>query len=306
MKQRLDMRICTFLLFFLACMATDQTGASVPVFDGPSAFQYLQKQCEFGPRDPGSRGHEACRDYLVATLRSCADQVELQRFPVSFGTPRKTVSGSNIIARFQPALSQRLLLCAHWDTRPWADMDADVANRRTPILGANDGASGVAVLLEIARLLKQQKTTLGIDIVLFDAEDLGESHKPNSYARGSAAFADAYAGRMHPRFGILLDMIGDRDLQIYWETYSLQFAAPVVHKVWQYAQSMGISEFVAREGYAVFDDHMPLLQKGIPCIDIIDFDYPYWHTLEDRPDKCSAASLEKVGRVITAVIYGER
>jgi glutaminyl-peptide cyclotransferase len=300
------MRIGNIVLLFLAYMVTDQTSAAVPVFNGQAAFQYLQKQCDFGPRDPGSSGYVACREYLLATLRTMADQVEVQKFPITFGSPRKTVSASNIIARFQPALHQRLLLCAHWDTRPWADMDAKPANRRLPILGANDGASGVAVLLEIARLLKAQKTTLGIDLVLFDGEDIGESHKPNSYARGSAAFAEMYGDKIHPRFGILLDMVGDSDLQIFYESYSVQSAAPVVRQVWQYAQAMGISEFVMQEGYAIYDDHMPLLQKGIPCIDIIDFDYPYWHTMDDRPDKCSAASLEKVGRVITAVMYGEQ
>jgi hypothetical protein len=300
------MRIGNIVLLFLACMKAHPTSATVPVFSGQAAFQQLQKQCEFGSRDPGSSGYVACRDYLISTLRTLADEVEIQKFPISFGSPRKTVTASNIIAKFQPALRERLLLCAHWDTRPWADMDSKPANRRLPILGANDGASGVAILLEIARLLKEQKTTLGIDIVLFDGEDIGESHKPNSYARGSAAFAEMYGNKIRPRFGILLDMVGDSDLQIYYESYSMQSAGAIVRQVWQYAQAMGISEFVMQEGYAVFDDHMPLLQKGIPCIDIIDFDYPYWHTLEDRPDKCSSASLEKVGRVVTAVIYGEK
>jgi len=283
-----------------------QTPSAIPVFDGEKAFAQLVKQCSFGPRNPGSAGYQKCRDYLLQTMRTCADQTLPQTFPYSFGKPRVSVEGMNIMARFQPQKQTRLLFCAHWDTRPWADMDADPKNHNKPILGANDGASGVAVLLELARLLQQQKPELGIDLVLFDGEDAGESHIPNSYAKGSAAFAAAYGASLHPRFAVLLDMIGDKNLQIPYESYSLQAAPNIVHTVWQKAQELGVSEFVPSEGYAIFDDHVPLLRVGIPCIDLIDFDYPHWHTMQDVPDNCSAASLEKVGRVLTAVIYGEK
>ena len=138
-----------------------------PQFDGKSAFAFLEKQCDFGPRNPGSQGHRLCKDYLVNTLKQYADEVNTQQFLFTFGTPAQSVTATNIIARFQPKMSNRILLCAHWDTRPWADSDPDPKNHNTPIIGANDGASGVAVLMEIARLLKQQKTAVGVDIVFF-------------------------------------------------------------------------------------------------------------------------------------------
>ncbi len=282
------------------------TQSNIPVFDSEKAFAQLVAQCAFGPRNPGSAGYRKCRDWLLQTCRGYADQTIPHSFPLSFGTPPVSVQATNIIARFQPQKEQRLLLCAHWDTRPWADMDADAKNHKTPILGANDGASGVAVLLELARLLHLQKPALGVDLVFFDGEDAGQSHIPNSFAKGSAAFAAAYGSDFRPRFAVLLDMIGDKNLQIPYESYSLQAAPHIVQKIWQKARELGVQEFVPWEGYAVFDDHVPLLRVGIPCIDLIDFDYPHWHTLQDVPENCSAASLEKVGRVLTAVIYGEK
>lgn len=283
-----------------------QAPVAVPVFDGTRAFDQLQKQCEFGPRNPGSVGYKNCRDYLIQMMQRYAEQTILQPFLLHFGRPTQTLQATNIIARFHPQKEPRLLLCAHWDTRPWADMDPDPKNRTRPILGANDGASGVAVLLELARLLQLSKPALGVDIVFFDGEDVGDSHLPSTFCHGATAFAETYGNRFGYRFGILLDMVGDKDLQIFYESYSLQSAPQIVHKVWQQAQALGISEFIGQEGYAVYDDHMPLLRVGIPCIDIIDFDYPHWHTLQDVPANCSAASLEKVGRVVTAIVYGER
>jgi glutaminyl-peptide cyclotransferase len=300
------MQVLSFFLLLAAGTINCQSPESVPIFDGAKAFSQLKKQCDFGPRNPGSIGYKKCRDYLIKTMQLYAEQTTLQTFPLSLGNPRQSLEATNIIARFQVQNDQRILLCAHWDTRPWADMDPIPLNRNKPILGANDGASGVAVLMEIARLLRLQKSRVGVDLVLFDGEDEGESHIPNSYALGSAAFAETYGNRFRPRFGILLDMIGDKYLQIPYEAYSLQNAPHVVHKVWQKAQALGIDEFVAQEGFSIYDDHLPLLRVGIPCIDVIDFDYPHWHTLQDIPDNCSAFSLEKVGRVLTAVIYGEK
>jgi len=287
-----------FVIASLRCSAKD-----LPAFDGENAYKYLLKQCDFGPRNPGSQGYVKCRDYLIRTLGLFADQVSTQSFMLSFEPPPTTVSATNIIARFQPEKEERILLCAHWDTRPWADQDPDPKNHNKPILGANDGASGVAVLLQIATILHKQKPPVGVDIVLFDGEDVGHSGSERSYARGSAAFASELGGSFRPKFGILLDMIGDADLKIYQEAYSAQYAPSVVKKVWDKAALLAIDEFVPQVMYAVFDDHIPLLEVGIPCIDLIDFDYPYWHTLEDTPDKCSAESLEKIGRLLVALIY---
>ncbi|HPR87489.1 MAG TPA: M28 family peptidase [bacterium] len=276
-----------------------------PPFDAARAYAQLKKQCEFGPRVPGSLPHQRCRDWLLATLRSAAGEVTTQDFIHTFGSPRQSARASNIIANFQPQKGERILLCAHWDSRPWADQDPDPKNHTKPILGANDGGSGVAVLLEIARLLQQKPPRCGVDIVLFDAEDQGTEGDERSYAKGAQHFARSLVSSYHPRFGILLDMVGDANLNIYQEHYSLQYARPVVDKVWEAAARSGVTEFIPQPGYAVYDDHLPLLERGIPCIDLIDFDYPPWHTLADTPDKCSPASLEKVGRVLLQVIYSQ-
>lgn len=301
LRYRLPMMLSLFSLgVTLSCGAQEP-----PVFNSALAFAQLKKQCDFGPRVPGSPAHQHCRDWLVTALRGYADQVTTQDFIHTFGSPRQSARASNIIANFQPQKGERILLCAHWDSRPWADQDPDPKNHSKPILGANDGASGVAVLLEIARLLKQKPPRCGVDIVLFDAEDQGMEGDERSYAKGAQHFARAVVPSFHPRFGILLDMIGDADLTIYQEQNSLHYARAVVDKVWEAAGRSGVTEFVARPGYAVFDDHLPLLERGIPCIDLIDFDYPHWHTLADTPDKCSPASLEKVGRVLLQVLYSE-
>ncbi len=296
-------KLIPIVLFIFVKISFSQT---MPAFEGDKAFRYLQKQCDFGPRTPGSTGHRQCLDYLTTTLQQYADQVTVQQFMFSFGKPKRTMTAGNVIARFQPQKRDRILLCAHWDTRPWADNDPDPANRQKPVLGANDGASGVAVLLHIAELLAKQPTTLGIDIVLFDAEDAGDHYQDRTWAQGAEAFAREYARSFNPRYAILLDMIGDADLNIYREQYSVMYAKPIVDKIWNKAAEFGIYEFVADVGYAVYDDHVPLLRAGIQCADIIDFDYTYWHTINDTPGQCSAKSLEKVGRVVTAVIYEEK
>jgi len=290
-----------FMVFitFAACGCAQNP----PVFDGARAFAILEKQCEFGARVPGTPAHQKCRDYLITALRGYADQVTTQEFLHTFGKPPQSARATNIIANFQPARRDRVLLCAHWDCRHICDEDPDPKKRTLPVMGANDGASGVAVLLEIARLLKARPPRQGVDIVLFDAEDQGMQGDDRSYARGSQYFARHVEPTYHPRYGILLDMIGDKDLLIYQEAFSVQMARPIVDKVWAAAQRLGISEFVPQVGYAVFDDHVPLLERGIACIDVIDFDYPHWHTSHDTPDKCSAASLEKVGRVVVEVLY---
>jgi hypothetical protein len=293
------------ILVCCAALAFSASGASskVPKFDSGKAFAFLLKQCEIGPRNPGSEGHRKCRDYLQATLARYTDSVRTQPFPLRFGRPEKTVEAYNIIARFQPQKKQRILLCAHWDTRPWSDEDPDPEKHDTPVLGANDGASGVAVLLEVARLLHEHKAPVGVDIVLFDGEDAGTSGDMNSWAQGSQHFARTLAPQDRPVFGVLIDMIGDADLVITQEANSLAAARPVVEKVWKIARELGCTAFKPRRGSSIMDDHIPLLQVGIPCIDLIDMDYPYWHTTADTPDKCSAASLDQVGRVLVHLIY---
>ncbi len=296
------------VLLLLACSAapgsaTPGAADKVPKFDSGKAFAFLLKQCEIGPRNPGSQGQLKGRDYLVATLAQYADKVTTQPFPLRFGRPEQTVEAYNVIARFQPENKERILLCAHWDTRPWADEDPDPEKHDTPIIGANDGASGVAVLLEVARLLHEHEPPVGVDIVLFDGEDAGTSGRMYSWAQGSQYYAQNLAPQDRPVFGVLIDMIGDADLKIDKEANSMAAAGHVVERVWKIARDLGCTAFSPERGSSIMDDHIPFLQVGIPVIDLIDLDYPHWHTIADTPDKCSARSLDQVGRVLVHLIY---
>ncbi|MDZ7318086.1 MAG: M28 family peptidase [candidate division KSB1 bacterium] len=285
-------------LFLSSC-----SGQGIPAFDETAAFRHLEKQCAFGPRVPGSASHLQCRDFLVAELKKYASQVTLQPFQVTLEKGTPVVTAYNIIANFHVDKKQRLLLCAHWDTRPWADRDPQPSNHKRPVPGANDGASGVAVLLEVARIISLSAPKYGVDIVLFDAEDLGSYGQNDTWALGSRQFAQNLVRSYHPEMGILIDMIGDADQQIYIEQHSNKYAPQVVKRVWSAAQQLGITEFIPQVGPEVYDDHLSLLEVGIPCIDLIDFDYPYWHTIADTPDKCSPRSLGNIGRVLLALLY---
>ena len=281
--------------------------ASVPSFRGQNAYAHLERIVSFGPRNPASDGHERCLSFIVTSLRACADDVQTQDFAHA-GYDNETLHLSNIVAAFNPGSKERILLCTHWDTRPRAERDANPERWEEPILGANDGASGVAVLLELASLLRTQKPRIGIDLVFFDGEDYGlEGDVPN-YLLGSRHFAKTKAPGYVPRFGVLLDMVGDAQLEIRKEQYSLRFAPDIVDLVWKKAAELGYVQFIDEQGDLITDDHLPLNEAGIRTIDLIDFAYPdeshrYWHTHEDTPDKCSAESLEAVGTVITHIIY---
>jgi hypothetical protein len=281
---------------------------SIPKFRGAHAFDYLIKQTEFGPRNPNSKGHQACLDYLFQTLRGYADDVQLQPFAAQGYD--EVLALTNVIAKFNTNATTRILLSAHWDTRPRADQDTNRSKRDQPILGANDGASGVAVLLEIASLLKSQPPTVGVDIVLFDGEDYGLEGDLSNYFLGSRYFAANKPDGFNPRFGILLDMVGDKFLDLPREQHSVRFAPDIVSLVWGKAKELGFTQFTDESGEEINDDHLQLNQVGIKTINIIDFNYPdpthrYWHTHDDTPDKCSAESLEAVGMVITHVVYSQ-
>ncbi|MDD8016947.1 MAG: M28 family peptidase [Bacteroidota bacterium] len=275
-----------------------------PSFDGNKAFKYLTTQTDFGPRNVNSVGHQKCLDYLTAELKKNADKVTLQSFTEK--GYNETLRLTNIFASFKPLEHRRILLIAHWDTRPRAEMDADKENRSKPIPGANDGASGVAVLLELASILKDNPPPIGVDILLTDGEDYGNSEKDGStdlYFLGARYFAKNKPASYTPQFGILLDMIGDRDLQIPLEQNSMRFAPTVMNIVWSTAEEIGVTQFVPIPGESISDDHLLLNEVGIPTIDLIDFQYPYWHTTQDTPDKCAPESLEAVGKVLSALIF---
>ncbi|MCI0513376.1 M28 family peptidase [candidate division KSB1 bacterium] len=274
-----------------------------PKFNAPRAFKYLETQCSFGPRNPGSVGHQKCLAYLESVLTPLAEKVTRQDFVYLFPGTNRNQTGTNLIANFNIKAKKRLLICAHWDSRPWADMDSDPKKQREPVLGANDGASGVAVLLEIAQQLKIKPPPAGVELVLFDAEDAGLYQNDPTWTIGSREYARRLNTRQLPVAGILLDLVGDAQLDIYIEENSNRNAAYLVRDVWQIARELGIYEFHPAPRHTVIDDHLNLLAVGVPCIDIIDFDYPYWHTSQDTPDKCSPESLSKVGQVVLTYIY---
>jgi hypothetical protein len=285
-------------ILLFACLSSARSEAlPARAFDAPRAFQDLVTQCAFGPRVPGTKPHDQCAQWLVAQLRCTADRVTTQRFTQV--VKNKPVPLVNIQAVFNPQGKQHILLCAHWDSRPTADADPDPAKRRQAVPGANDGASGVAVLLEIARALKSRPPTDRVTIVLFDGEDYGATVA--DMLLGSRHYAAHFDGPP-VNWAVLLDMVGAKGLRIEQEQNSLAAAGDVVKRVWTAARRAGSSAFVEEKGPTVIDDHVPLIARGIPCVDVIDFDYPQWHTTADTPDQCSAASLDQVGRAILQTI----
>jgi glutaminyl-peptide cyclotransferase len=274
-------------------------------FDAERAMTMLRAQVAFGPRVPNSPEAAQCRDFLQRELSFWCDTAWVQPFSYSSEDRGTTLKLWNICGQFNPKASDRVMLCAHWDSRPFADMDPNPANRQIPIPAANDGASGVAVLLEIAHQLALKRVGFGVDVVLFDGEDYGREGVLDDYLIGSKHWAETLPVAA-PHYGILLDLIGDADLKIPYELNSFYNARAVVDKVYDAAQRVQAHSFVREPGQSVMDDHIPFLQKGIPVIDLIDFNYKYWHTLEDTPDKCSTGSLDEVGRVLIEVLYSEK
>lgn len=240
---------------------------------------------------------------MLDRLSAQTNFVKMQTFLHSDQERNVEVELTNIIASFYPEKRRRLLLCAHWDTRPFADRDPDTSLRAQPILGANDGASGVAVLLELSRIISQSEPAWGVDMVLFDGEDGGQEGDVEGFCLGSKYFA-RNRGSYRPEFGILLDMIGDEDLTVYREGYSSRHAPRYVDLIWSAAKDLGLSCFNDSVKHVVYDDHVPLLSAGIPAVDLIDFDYPFWHTTSDTPDKCSPESLQKIGDLLLEILYG--
>jgi len=274
-----------------------------PEFVGADAWTYLVKQCEFGPRTPGSPGHGSTQTLIIDELRKAGAHVRLQRFRVQDPYGSGELQLTNIIGSFYPDEKRRFLLAAHYDTRPWADQEEDVLLHSQPIMGANDGASGVAVLLEMAGILTRHRPKrLGVDLVFFDGEDYGKSGDLQFYLLGSRHFA-ANLGGYRPTGGILLDMVGARDATIRQEGNSLDHAPKLTAEIFVRAQNLGLDIFVPERSAPIIDDHVPLLQAGIPVVDLIGLPYPYWHTLADTPDKCSQQTLRSVGTLVVDIIY---
>jgi glutaminyl-peptide cyclotransferase len=274
-------------------------------------FSYLEQICRLGPRITGSPGMVAQQKLLEDLFRSQGGVVEWQRFDHRHPLTGEAVQISNLIVRWHPEKRRRVLLCAHYDTRPYADQDPDPAKRKEPLLGANDGASGVAVLAELGHWIPGLKPHLGIDFVLFDAEEFIFEENRDPYFLGSEYFARDYKAnppRFSYKYAVLLDLVGDKDLRILKEGYSVSWrdSKPLVDDIWKTAKRLGVREFAAATQQGIRDDHLALHNiAGIPSCDIIDFDYgppnstrSYWHTTQDTPDKCSGESLAKVAWVL--------
>jgi hypothetical protein len=280
---------------------------SYPRFDGSSAYELVRRQVAFGPRIPGSQGHREMAAWVEAYLAERADTVVVQRF-THVTTTGDTLPLINYLARFRPDATPSVLLLAHWDTRPYSDQARNLVDREKPVPGANDGASGTAILLELSAMMRDSGPPRAVDLLLVDGEDYGDFTDDRDVFLGSRYFAANLPDGFGPEFGVLLDMVGDRDLDLYVEGYSNSYAPEVVDRIWNIAHNMGFGDIFHRSiGTSIRDDHMPLNEAGIPTINVIDFyDYPYWHTPEDTPDKVAASSLEVVGSVMTRLIYRGR
>lgn len=296
-------RLLLALVVTLGCQARAGANKAGPSeFNGPTAFGYLERQMSFGPRIPNKPGHRQTGDWLLAELRARADTVIVQE--IRHVTRRgDTLHLRNFLARFRPQATERVLFLAHWDTRPMADRSDNLGQQRLPVPGANDGASGVAVLLGVADALKARAPASGVDLLFADGEDYGDFADTNDVLIGSRWFAAHQPAGYQPLFAVLFDMVGDKDLQIYQEGNSVAFAPEVVQRVWRVAAERGHErQFVPSVRHTLTDDHVSLQKVGLHAIDVVDFDYPYWHTTEDTLDKVSAASLQIVGDVAVALV----
>ena len=283
-----------------------------PNFNGDSAYRFVDKQVAFGPRIPGTKSHAECAEYLENKLKRFGAKVLIQKSSVITHDNRK-YELKNIIASFNIEKSDRVLVTAHWDARPISDQDEIKAS----FDAANDGGSGVAVILEMARQIQQQKPTIGVDFILWDLEDYGKSDDltPNesTWCLGSQYwFKNPHIKNYKARFAVNLDMVGGVGAQFTQDQVSVQYAPKIVDKIWNIANELGYSDyFPNKQSGSIIDDHFWINQYGIPCVDIIDFSnekgfYPYWHTQKDDMNGIDKNVLRAVGQVILETVYRER
>lgn len=292
-----------------------------PDFNADSAYIYLQEQCDFGPRTMNSTAHDKCEKWIIQKFEQYGCKVTTQKATLNGydGTPLRS---TNIMASYNPKATTRIMFCAHWDCRPWADNDPDSTNWHKPIIAANDAASGVGVMIELARILKGSGLELGVDFICFDAEDYGtpqwfEGEDPgDTWALGAQYFANNLPEGYAPRYGILLDMVGGVGAKFYREGMSMQYAPAIVKKVWNAARQVGYGSYFPKDdGGMITDDHIPVNQTAnIPCIDVIpyypDCDQssfgPTWHTIADNMDNIDKNTLKAVGQTMVQVLFTEK
>lgn len=292
-----------------------------PDFNADSAYIYLQEQCDFGPRTMNSTAHDKCEKWIIQKFEQYGCKVTTQKATLNGydGTPLRS---TNIIASYNPKATTRIMFCAHWDCRPWADNDPDSTNWHKPIIAANDAASGVGVMIELARILKGSGLELGVDFICFDAEDYGtpqwfEGEDPgDTWALGAQYFANNLPEGYAPRYGILLDMVGGVGAKFYREGMSMQYAPAIVKKVWNAARQVDYGSYFPKDdGGMITDDHIPVNQTAnIPCIDVIPY-YPdcaqssfgpTWHTIADNMDNIDKNTLKAVGQTMVQVLFTEK
>ena len=279
-------------------------GSTSTGFDGNAAYKYAKTQFDFGPRVPGTPAARKAGDWIIQQMRTRADTVIVQSFTYTTADGKK-LPLRNILARFRPDLPERVLYMTHWDSRPVSESAGTEAERKLPVPGANDGASGVGLFVALADALKKTKPNVGVDLLFTDGEDYGQFGPPEvDVLIGSRYFASHLPSPGYkPLYGILFDMIGDKDLRIPYEMNSFQQAPEVVARVWQIAADLGYSStFVQESGGLITDDHIPLLNAGLRVIDVIDLTYAPHHTPQDTMDKISPRSLAIVGDVATALV----
>ncbi|MCX6833199.1 MAG: M28 family peptidase [candidate division Zixibacteria bacterium] len=294
--------IITFALFAISCGSDSSSRRSASEFDGSAAYRYLIAQCDLGPRVPNTPAHRQALALIARTFDSLEIAVEKQNFRIKDPYSSDTLRLTNVIGRFNPDKSNRLLFCAHWDSRPRSEMDADSQKQTQPLPGANDGASGVAVLLQLAKELAALHVARGVDLVFLDGEDWGKSGDLDYYCLGAKEFARRADAKVYD-YGVVLDMVGDKDQRFFKEEYSVRYEGKLVDKVWARAAHLGMStSFDTRVSQPIYDDHLPLLAASIRTIDIIDFEYPWWHTTQDTPDKCSPESLGRIGKLVLSLV----
>jgi glutaminyl-peptide cyclotransferase len=276
-----------------------------PDFPGEEAHKLLAQQVAFGPRIPGSAGHQRQLDWMRAWLAERADTLEVQSF-TSVTTDGESLELTNLFARFHPERADRILLVTHWDTRPLADQSSSAEERALPVPGANDGASGTAVLMQLAEMFARNPPPIGVDLLFVDGEDYGPSTM--DMFLGARHFAENLPPEYRPLYGVLIDMVGDQQPRFPVESYSQQSAPEVVQRVWSVARDLGYGDvFVEESGGSISDDHLALNQAGIRTIDVIDFDYGpgnrFWHTPQDVVENTSAQSLDMVGEVLAELVF---
>ncbi len=299
-------RTCTLVPLLLALALAGVSCAAAPAghrVDAARLHARVVQQVEMGPRIPGTPGHDAIVQWLTAELTRMGARLEEQAFDDTLpGGPLRVRNLRAFFAAAGGAGARRVVLAAHYDTRPWCDQDPDSTQHDTPLPGANDAGSGVAVLLEVGELLAARKAPVEVELLFLDAEDQGREAHAEEYSRGAQGYARR-VGSDRPAAAFVFDMVGDKDLNIHPESFSSTRAANLVAMTWEGAKAVKATGFKEGVMHAVTDDHLPLLDAGIPAIDIIDFDYPAWHTRADTPDQVSGESLAQVARVAAWLVY---